>query len=688
MLKQITFVIVYAVAAAIVPGSQFAQAQETSLASLIEQLNSDKPGTRLDAATDIAAMGPFARKAVPALSKNLDPSNLPLAYECLIALGNIGPLAGSATEDVAAIAEKAGPLQATALDALRKMGQAAQIDLNAVQKLVSSENDAVAVAAARCLGAIEERPDNNDLPARLVRALSSDRSSVRNAATAGLVEFGAQSVSALSKAVRSEDSRVQMSACLAASRIGATAVELTPDLLELLKTDNKVLLRQAIRALGRLAGDAADVLPAVKPFLKSESAALRAFALDALAEYGDAAADSVPAVIGMLNNDDSVIVRVAAASALGRIGAGQPEAATALVRAIKDAHGGVTIRAANSLAQIGSVAVEPLTGLIADPDFSLLALNLLAEMGSEGKPAIDAILKVLDDEDAEKRRAAFVSLAAMGPDAASAVPTLRAILKDPERGDSRAAAAYVLGKIGDPESIALLKEVVSGSHEDDSKLPLAAVWALVTLDPGDPAVRKAAPPVLASALDSDDPLVRREAAAAIALLGGAAEVAVPGLLKLAREDADATVQAECLHSLATLEVKSADALDVAIAALESNVSEVRNSATFLLGTMGADAAGSASALRANTRHGEELDRMVAAWALYRVAPTEEHGRVALPLMLTALEQPNPRARVAAAKTLGMIGTATPAVTRALKQAASSDNEEVSAAARKALSELH
>jgi HEAT repeat protein len=89
----------------------------------------------------------------------------------------------------------------------------------------------------------------------------------------------------------------------------------------------------------------------------------------------------------------------------------------------------------------------------------------------------------------------------------------------------------------------------------------------------------------------------------------------------------------------------------------------------------------------STTSRDTFERTVAAWAVVRIAPGAESTQVALPLMIAALDLPNPEARIEAARTLGMIGDGSKPAMAALSKATSDDDETVRAAASEALKKL-
>ncbi|MCP4858595.1 MAG: hypothetical protein GY903_29305 [Fuerstiella sp.] len=668
---------------------QQASRTQPAIAALVHHLESGSSAEKLDAATRLGHLGPYASHAVSGLARALTSGDPALKYEVLVALGHIGPLATESIDEVAVVlSSDILPLRAAALDTLRRIGTVPPAVAEEVEELATDSTEAVMTAAVRCLVTME-REDSAAVAAAvpgLVKALSNQRPSVRNAAANALVEIGESVVPSLRNPLGSDQAVVRRKSCEVAGRLGDAAAGLVPLLVARLSDEDKLVVRSAASALGEVRSEPELVLPRLQQLLADDSASVRAVALSALAEFGPLAGKTIPAVCRMIN-DDSTIVRAAAARALGQIGEGSEESVHALMDAVDDAHGGVTIQAANSLSQLGAAAVPALIRLLDKPHYRDLAVTVLGEIGPAAKTAVPALVALLKSDNEQLRRESFIALATIGPEATAAVPALLKILKDPQAGASRGGAAYVLGHIGEQASVPVLKKILSGAGDTDAQVLRASAWALVMLRPDDSANAPIVLPYLTEALSSEIPLARKEALAAIGQLGAGGQPASDALMELARNDQETTVRSEALHALALLPKISDEVMPIAIVAMDDHDPHVRNSARFLLGKMGARASVAAAKLKIGTREGAVMDRIVAAWALARVAPSDEHNRLAVPFMLQALPDPNPRVRAEAAHTLGIIGISRPEVVDALKTAASDQDKNVASAAKTALEQL-
>lgn len=665
--------------------------EPSEVSALSQLLRNGTNEEKLDAASQLAEYGPYATAAVPDLAALLSSDDLALQYEALIALSHIGPLATKSVNEVGAmLANRNVTLQLTALDTLRQIGSIPADLTIRIEQLAAGPNAAVAIAAVRCLTTMGREDSAAVLTAipHLFEFLSNQKPFVRNAAASAIVDLGDRVVSGLKNALIHPQSVVRCKACSIAGELGTPAVELLPVLVERLKDEDELVVRLATEALGKIGTDSEEVEAKLEQLLHADSIAVRADAMSALARFGPRAATAISRVCELLK-DNSTIIRSTAAQVLGEIGYGSQQAVDALASAISDAHGGVTVRAANSLGQLGPLAVPVLVSLIQADEYRHLAVTVLGEMGPDGKAGVPSLLPLLESEDEELRREAFIALATIGPDAKSAVPELMKMLRESKDELSRAGAAYVLGNVGEQSCVPALKSILTESNESDpdQRTLRAAAWALVILQPESAENAGLALPHLISALHSERSLARREGLAAISRLDKHNQAAAPAILELARNDRDPGVRSEAFHTLGLLQMISNDALPVAVAALESDDPEIRNSATFVLGRMGTRAKVVAARLKSGTREGTELDRILAAWALARVAPSDEHNALAVPFMLKAMRYPNPKIRAEAVITLGVIGTKNAEIRSALHEATADTDENVANAAREALVKL-
>jgi HEAT repeat protein len=164
-------------------------------------------------------------------------------------------------------------------------------------------------------------------------------------------------------------------------------------------------------------------------------------------------------------------------------------------------------------------------------------------------------------------------------------------------------------------------------------------------------------------------------------------LAVPAL-SAALKDPVADVRAEAVVAIAEIGTNPTDNVPLVARMLNDPAAEVRYAAVFALGTYGPKAKVVAPLLLSKMATSRDtFERTVAAWAAVRVAPSRKTNKAALPLMVAALQLPNPEGRVEAAHTLGLIGAGSKAAISALKIATKDEDAAVRKAAAAVLKKI-
>jgi len=125
-----------------------------------------------------------------------------------------------------------------------------------------------------------------------------------------------------------------------------------------------------------------------------------------------------------------------------------------------------------------------------DPKQKVDALNELGKLGQIQKalvtPALESIMKALEDKEATVRAAAAKCLGMIDPDPKEAVPALLKLVKDDKEESVRIAAMQGLGSMGPnaKEASKSLKDIAKQEKADKkSKLGKAAGNALKSINP-------------------------------------------------------------------------------------------------------------------------------------------------------------------------------------------------------------
>lgn len=522
-----------------------------ALDDLVTALGDKNIRLRWHAARAIGRIGEDAYPVLPklvALLKDADPIVVTQAANAIREIradeGN-APLADDHTK---AYAEAVDALSATLVHADPRVRRGSLKAISALcpepGKLADLLDDTLSDAdPSVVMPALESLADLGvDAVPVLVEALKHPKS--RYWATVALTEIGpaaAPAAGALTAAALTGEPEERMQAMLALAAIGEPAAEAADALSTALDSPDTAVKSSAAYALGRMRVASADAALEKAsadgdPFLAGISSWARARIHPEDKTLVSAALATLSTALG----SDRVNTRIAAMSALSDLTGSLDDAdeatlADRFVALLEDGHPAVRGAAATSLVRLGPTAIAALEKALDKPALRTLAMELLAASGSKAKPAVDNLVAALSDAEPATRGDAAVALAAIGPDAAEAVPALSKLLGGDEKEAAlRYAAAYALGRIG-PAAAPVAETLRGLAKSDDELMASVAVWALLKIEPDNKAQVAAAVPVLRKALRGKRDLARLEAAAALGDLGGAAASAVP-ILELVSED--------------------------------------------------------------------------------------------------------------------------------------------------------
>lgn len=642
----------------------------------LQQLSSADEMDQLSSAAELAGMGARAAPARKRLEQLLDNSNRILQLECLTALGTIGPLARESAPAVARfINSDAAFLQIAALDSLRQIGRIPSDQVPRIRALVEAADPAISTAAARCLISAVDAPDAASEPIlhSLVKTLQQARPDVRSEAALGLMEAGPRVIPMVQPLLSSDRWPVRIEACRILAHFNADSAAAVPALQVLVHDRVDLVVRAAAEALGEIDGDSVGTLPLLAELLQRDSAALRLTALRAMGRFGPQATGHISQITPFLKAT-SPLERIAAAEALQGIGGGNQDVIAALLPVLNDPHQHTATHAAAALAAQGSPAVPSLIPLLQNDRLRNTVLEIFVEMGPAADAALPELLKGVADgyRNPISRRLALRAIGAMGTRAAAAGPEIIALLREPAQRELHPSAAWVLGRIGSSDAIPALQQA---AESIDQRTQAAAAWALVMLHADDDVLKSKAVPLLLTAVDNIQPFVRREAIAALAVLGPEAITAVPAMMRVATLDADPIVRAAALHALAEIRpwsspqrpIVNGDLAALMLSSLQDPAVQVREAACYLAGRMQTEAAAAEPLLRDGLHSGDVRHRVLSAWALLKTTPQPASLRAALPWMQQAAAHPDPWIREEAASALAAAAGDNPDAQKLLQQ---------------------
>ena len=564
--------------------------------------------SRVLAIDDIAKLGQNAKAALDDLLPYLADKDVRTRWHAARAVGMIGEDAISALPKLIGLLGDPDPIVATQSaaaiarirrddgrgdDALPKADADAYAD--AMKGLVASTVHADARVRRSSLRAIEAFNPSPDVLAPLVNKQLGDADpSVVLPALHSLADLGAVSVPLLMESLKNPRSRYW--AELAITEIGPAAAPAVDLLIQTLADGEPEERVQAILALGAIGDAAKPAVPQLIQAVESQDRSLQLAAAFALGKIG--ATDADVALERMAANTDPFLASIAAwarakvrpddeelrrkalGSLTGAFASDRPNVrsgvisalsdlagklddascttlAEAFVQRLTDADPEVQTAAAAALVRLGGRGVPALGAALNDPERRRIALELLAGIGAAAKPTLDQLIGILRDGDPVVAGDAAIAIAAIGPQAAAAVPELTKMLADPPAPtdanagffpQQRFAAIYALGRIG-PDANAAASRLRELSQSDEELLATVATWASLKISPQDSSLFESAVPLLRRALRGEREMARLEAAIALGDIGAAADSAIPILELVSEDDSSAGVRAAAAAAL-------------------------------------------------------------------------------------------------------------------------------------------
>ena len=248
-----------------------------------------------------------------------------------------------------------------------------------------------------------------------------------------------------------EEEYVRGGAAWALGRIGPKAASAMPLLIRTLTSKHVSVRRNVAEALGNLAaagekqGARAAVSNLVK-LLQDEDPAVRVSAAVALWRI-QRHPKSIPALESMLRNRDGSTAYLAAV-ALGDLGAQAERAVPGLVAAVGHSDDDTRRAAAYSLGRIGAIAIPAIRGALAHGD-DRTKCQAVEALGWIGPAAVGPLIDALVNPNPPTRRSAARALGRLGAAAKEAEPALVKAVNDPQ-AEVRDAAAEALRQIRSP----------------------------------------------------------------------------------------------------------------------------------------------------------------------------------------------------------------------------------------------
>jgi HEAT repeat protein len=543
---------------------------------------------------------------------------------------------------------------------------------------------------------------------------------MRRVIVALMVGFGSATVLAASPSVPDlvkkldpKNARQTLAATRELAEYGPLAAPAVPALTSLLQSKDLAVQHEAVVALGRI-GPAAS--PAVEPLtalLAGESLILKHSAIHALRMIGDDAKPALAKIRPLLKHDDTLL-SVAAAWALVGI---DPEnkadinpALKVLTAALSDKSADVRNDAVLALTEIGAPAVAGVEAVAKKGSVEAVgACDVLAAIGPDAKAAVPTLVTLLKSEGPMVAWHAARALGEIGASPDIVIPALQKGLTS-EVPENRAVSAVAIGSFG-ANAKASVEAIGALWKDKDPNVRIAACRALGEIGPA----AASAVPQLNKVLDDDVGAVTLAAADALGQVG---EGAVP-VLAARLQDKDLRQLAASI--LTTLGPKAKGAVDSLVPLLGSDDLATRREALVALAAIGPDAKAAAPMLRERLKTADDRGRagaayalvkilgkgalpdlraalevkdsphlhLASAWGLVTLEPENaDHVKAAVPLLTAGLTAEHPVARKECAAALGRIGAPAAGSVDALLKATADPEAAVRAEAIGALGEIN
>jgi HEAT repeat protein len=266
-------------------------AQSADTAALLQTATSGETDARYAAIDDLGERHESAESVVPELTKLLKDRDPKVRWRSARSLGDYGTLAKPAVGNLRAqLNDKDHVVQHHAALALGKVGDRSDETIDALVKAVTVPDERVARAAITALRHLD--PDPKRFIGALDQLLSSGDQVVVAHAIEAVTERGAKAVPVLNEALKRPQTAYL--ACVAIEQIGPDAADTVPALVELLgDTKHSHLLIQTLLALASIGPEAKSAIAEIIPLLEHPTdATVPVAAAYALGAIGAADADA------------------------------------------------------------------------------------------------------------------------------------------------------------------------------------------------------------------------------------------------------------------------------------------------------------------------------------------------------------------------------------------------------------
>lgn len=509
---------------------------EPMVPGLVELLKHEKPRVREQACMCLRRIGKRAKAAVPTLLESLSDSERNVREQAAKALQDIG------------------------------LGDVTNTDR--FKEALTDDNWSVRRLASRALGKMGAK---GSVLQELVEKFDSPDADDRIEVIEGLVQLGtADAVPTLDRALDDPEPEVREKAVEALGRIGYPDV--VPGLCRAMRDP---VARVRVTAAGRLypSSETPEVIAALTVLLEDQVPEVRIAACNTLSKASNALAkELVPKIVALLG-DLSPEVQWSAMGALGALGRGDKTALAALIRELDSPDAEHRRQAIHAVAAAGRDGADALAALVprindTNEDVAAAAVEEIGHWtklpASVAGPLLAQLARVNEtDTYGWQINTVLTALGKIESPPAAVIEALRECVRNPPQGRGQTAALVTLAALG-PAAAAAVPDIVAllhaGAGTQNYYTSNSAVKALARIGGlGE----------LAALLDGANDSARWYALQATQELGAAAIPLLPAMLRLYHRTADEWRRGQVVGAIRNLGPGAVAALPDLFAALEA-----------------------------------------------------------------------------------------------------------------------
>lgn len=601
----------------------------------------------------ISSTGAQPGEVVPLLIPLLDSNHEQARTAAAELLGAYGPQARAAGPALARAAKRAEQWRRRdLLELLKKVNADPAEVVPAIEALLDDQKDSDGIRLAAEVLAEFGTAASTATPA-LVRALSAAEGSMSRDAIVRAIERidtgREETLAALTKLLESGTSgQAKEAAIELLGRYGARAKDAGPAMARALASSRDFGLCQAVeRAFPRIGADPLSVLPVLAQAIRSNSDRARDTAAKLMGgmradtdEFRVAVKKAMPMLLETLEDND-MDHRKAAADAIGGLGRAAQAAAPGLIKALGSSNHSLQRAAEEALFRVDPEPTDEMARQLADllnnqnGSTRDAAMKVLARFGSGAAPAAPEIAKAARQLHGDVQKAAFRTLAAIGPEGMLAVDEA---ISGEKRWDKERYLRDLV-ETGPPVSALLLPFL--DSREVGNERPVAPRRPVFG-NKGKEARRRKAEEKRRDAEEKrrDAKEEREVSGAANAALDKFGEQAIP-YLATAMKSGEPEWRLAALRKIARHAPKSDAVLPVAIAAVEDEEKAIRVLAYGVLAKFGPRAKDAAGNLVKAFEQADATEQKKIREAIKVIAPELEATLPEKPAASAVADEPGP-----------------------------------------------